>query len=66
MRSPLGHTAPVTNPKDGEWLLLMRRKRRELETEIGRHQKRLDNIIKKAVDRKKLVITRKDKAKKKQ
>jgi len=44
----------------------MRRKRRELEAEITRHQGRLDNIIKKAADRKKLVITRKDKAKKKQ
>ena len=44
----------------------MRRKRRELEGEIGRHKARLDNIARKAADRKKLIQARREKAKKKQ
>ena len=58
--------ATTHHHRDGEWLLLMRRKRRELEGEIGRHQSRLDNIARKAADRKKLIQARRDKAKKKQ
>jgi hypothetical protein len=63
---PHGTHATTHHHRDGEWLLLMRRKRRELEGEIGRHQARLDNIARKAADRKKLIQARRDKAKKKQ
>ena len=45
---------------------MMRRKRRELETEIGRHETRLNNITKKAAERRRLIQTRRDKARKKQ
>jgi hypothetical protein len=59
-------TTNINHHREGEWLLLMRRKRRELEGEIGRHQARLDNIARKAGDRKKLILARREKAMKKQ
>jgi hypothetical protein len=42
----------------GEWVLLIRRKKREMEQEVLKYQARLDRVSRTAADRKKILSNR--------
>ena len=51
-------SSPVPTHVVGEWILLIRRKKRELDSELGKYHARLDRVAKIAADRKKILTRR--------
>lgn len=51
-------SSPVPQVVIGEWVLLIRRKKREMEQEVLKYQARLDRVSRMAADRKKILSNR--------